>query len=39
MGDLKPGDLLYEGKYTIDKELGSGGFGKVYLAFDKKNKK
>ena len=37
MEDLKKGDLLYDGKYTVDKELGSGGYGKVYLVVDKKN--
>jgi serine/threonine protein kinase len=36
MEDLKKMDLLYEGKYTVDKELGPGGYGTVYLVVDKK---
>jgi serine/threonine protein kinase len=32
MTDLKKGDLLNDGKYMIEKELGKGAFGKVYLA-------
>ena len=39
MTDLKKGDLLNDGKYMIEKELGKGAFGKVYLATDKINKK
>jgi len=39
MGDLKNGDDLNDGKYRIEKELGSGAFGKVYLAIDKKKNK
>jgi serine/threonine protein kinase len=39
MGDLKKGDLLYEDKYKVDKELGSGGYGKVYLVVDKNKNK
>jgi len=38
MTDLKKGDLLNDGKYMIEKELGKGAFGKVYLATDKINK-
>jgi hypothetical protein len=37
MEDLKKGDLLYEGKYTVAEELGRGGYGTVYLVVDKKN--
>ena len=39
MGDLKNGDIINEGKYRIEKALGSGAFGKVYLAIDKKKMK
>ena len=39
MEDLKKGDLLYEDKYKVDKVLGSGGYGKVYLVVDKKYNK
>jgi serine/threonine protein kinase len=39
MTDLKKGDLLNNRKYTIEKELGKGAFGIVYLATDKINKK
>jgi hypothetical protein len=37
MADFKNGDLLNNGKYRIDNELGNGAFGKEYLAYDKRN--
>lgn len=33
----KPGHQLYKGKYSIEKELGYGGFGVTYLARDRKS--
>ena len=39
MGTLKKGDLLNEGKYRIEKTIGRGSFGSVYLAIDKKDNK
>jgi eukaryotic-like serine/threonine-protein kinase len=32
IGHWQPGHQLYKGKYTIEKELGYGGFGVTYLA-------
>ncbi|MBW4498717.1 MAG: protein kinase [Scytonema hyalinum WJT4-NPBG1] len=35
-GYWQPGHQLYQGKYTIEKDLGCGGFGVTYLARDRK---